>query len=97
MSYFIHADLDAFYASVEQLNHPEYAGKPVIVGGYPVDLNGEIVVTCGGTSLRGVWTISARKGPIEGSRLPRRKRRGVLRCCLSAPRLLIDANPQIAL
>ncbi|MDR2553521.1 MAG: DNA polymerase IV [Treponema sp.] len=36
--YFIHADLDAFYASVEQLDHPEYQGKPVIVGGLPGDL-----------------------------------------------------------
>jgi DNA polymerase-4 len=35
---FIHADLDAFYASVEQLDHPEYMGKPVIVGGLPGDL-----------------------------------------------------------
>jgi DNA polymerase-4 len=35
MSYFIHADLDAFYASVEQLDHPEYRFKPVIVGGLP--------------------------------------------------------------
>jgi DNA polymerase-4 len=37
MSYFIHADLDAFYASVEQLDHPEYRLKPVIVGGLPGD------------------------------------------------------------
>jgi DNA polymerase-4 len=35
--YYIHADLDAFYASVEQLDHPEYRGKPVIVGGLPGD------------------------------------------------------------
>ena len=26
-------DLDAFFASVEQLDHPQWRGKPVIVGG----------------------------------------------------------------
>jgi DNA polymerase-4 len=33
----IHADLDAFFASVEQLDNPAYRGKPVIVGGLPGD------------------------------------------------------------
>ena len=33
--WYLHADLDAFFASVEQLDHPEYRGKPVIVGGLP--------------------------------------------------------------
>jgi len=31
----IHVDMDAFFASVEQRDHVEYQGKPLIVGGQP--------------------------------------------------------------
>ncbi len=37
-------DLDAFFASVEQLDNPEYRGKPVIVGGRPGERG--VVSTC---------------------------------------------------
>lgn len=29
----MHIDMDAFYASIEQLDHPEWRGKPLVVGG----------------------------------------------------------------
>ena len=35
MRHIVHADLDAFYASVEQMDNPKYRGRPVMVGGSP--------------------------------------------------------------
>ncbi|NLF93840.1 MAG: DNA polymerase IV [Oligosphaeraceae bacterium] len=43
-NHILHLDLDAFFASVEQLDHPEWRGRPVIVGAAP-DQRG-VVSTC---------------------------------------------------
>jgi len=43
----LHVDMDAFYAAVEQRDHPEFKGKPVIVGSDPKGGKGRgIVATC---------------------------------------------------
>lgn len=43
----LHVDMDAFYAAVEQRDHPEYRAKPVIVGSDPKQGKGRgIVATC---------------------------------------------------
>jgi len=40
----IHIDMDAFFAAVEQRDHPQYRNRPLIVGGMP-DSRG-VVATC---------------------------------------------------
>ncbi|MBI1978906.1 MAG: DNA polymerase IV [Candidatus Aenigmarchaeota archaeon] len=43
----LHLDLDAFFASVEEREHPKYKGKPVIVGADPKNGQGRgVVATC---------------------------------------------------
>ncbi len=47
-----HVDMDAFFASVEQLIHPEWRGKPVIVGADPRGGKGRGVVSAASYEAR---------------------------------------------
>src|SRR6201986_813108 len=38
----IHLDMDAFYASVEQRDNPDYVGKAIVVGGSPEGRGGVV-------------------------------------------------------
>ena len=43
----LHVDMDAFFAAVEQRDHPEFQGKPVIIGADPRQGKGRgVVSTC---------------------------------------------------
>ncbi len=55
----IHVDLDAFYASVEQLDNPLHRGKPVIVGADPKGGRGRGVVSACSYEARAFGVRSA--------------------------------------
>ena len=61
----LHSDANCFYASVEMLYHPEYAGKPLAVGGDPEARHG-IVLTAN--------YIAKRSGVKTGMALCRQNR-----------------------
>ena len=41
----IHIDMDAFFASVEERDHPEFMGHPLVIARHPSDTGGRGVVT----------------------------------------------------
>jgi DNA polymerase IV len=55
----VHIDMDAFYAAVEQCDHPEYRGRPVIVGADPQGGRGRGVVSTASYEARPFGVHSA--------------------------------------
>ena len=55
----IHSDMNAFYASVEQAEHPELRGLPVIVGGDEEARHGIVLTASYEAKRRGVKTAMA--------------------------------------
>jgi len=63
----LHVDMDAFFASIEQLDHPEWRGRPVIVGAAP-DRRG--VVAAASYEARAFGVRSAMPSREAGRRCP---------------------------
>lgn len=63
----IHVDMDAFYASVEERDHPELRGKPLVIARHPRDTKGRGVVTTANYEARkfGIHSAMSAKQAFE--------------------------------
>jgi DNA polymerase-4 len=61
----IHIDMDAFYASVEQRDFPEYRGKPLVVGGLPEGRGGVVATSSYEARKFGVRSAMSSKKALQ--------------------------------
>ena len=61
----IHIDMDAFYASIEQRDNPDYKGKPLVVGGSPHGRGGVIAAASYEARKFGVRSAMASKQAVQ--------------------------------